>query len=668
MLNANHKSGLRVTFQSIDESLSRAIALLDSSRELSPFNELVPDATPVQRQVVADYATRIRSAMRRALESYGIPLAQARRSSIWAAQMQVLGAAIALEEIDPKRLRGYGEISVDDARQIVRTLTPIGDLLDRVQFYLSHGPGADLGERIQRLSATSDEIELLRTLGRVITERGLIEFRGSLETLLERVESNSFEVAVFGRVSSGKSSLLNYILDTNVLPVGITPVTAVPTRIQYGPEPQATIEFAESTPLTVPPSRVIEFASEQENPANAKHVVRIDVELPAQNLQRGIVLVDTPGIGSLAISGVAESIAYLPRCDLGLVLVDSASTLNGEDVAIVDLLQRAGASVQVLLSKGDMLSEADERQAMQYVERQLQAQIGAVVPVFAVSVRDESARLCNQWLELNLFPMLDRHHQLAHESLCRKIGLLRDAVSAALRSALHRSSRDGHQVDWSEVDNVLAEAISKLDSAFQKSHNLGTTQDIIERILETVAERLASTWDKGSHSRSAGGEMIRALTEQSTSMAADRVNLLHTTRTFLAAALRKVAEIIGSECSEDTFATIANMPLVDFNHGQLDVEVTRTWQAMLSRDLFIRNLHKQLNASVRGQIERIVRDYSKRLDAWCAQSLREMQKTFTARADFYRAGYAGEARAASGQPKEIARDLAELEKILEPAT
>ena len=47
----------------------------------------------------------------------------------------------------------------------------------------------------------------------------------------------------------------------------------------------------------------------------------------------GVVLVDTPGIGSLATFGAAETMAYLPRCDLGIVLVDAASILNREDMS-----------------------------------------------------------------------------------------------------------------------------------------------------------------------------------------------------------------------------------------------------------------------------------------------------------------------------------------------
>jgi GTPase SAR1 family protein len=70
-----------------------------------------------------------------------------------------------------------------------------------------------------------------------------VEFRGTLSMLLDRMEGAAFEVGVFGRVSSGKSSLLNYILQTNVLPIGVTPVTAIPTRISHGPIAEAGIEL-----------------------------------------------------------------------------------------------------------------------------------------------------------------------------------------------------------------------------------------------------------------------------------------------------------------------------------------------------------------------------------------------------------------------------------------
>ena len=107
-------------------------------------------------------------------------------------------------------------------------------------------------------------------------------FGRHLATIIDRLETDAFEIAVFGRVSSGKSSLLNHIVGQDLLPVGVNPITAVPTRLAYGPEPRATAWFADRKPEQFGIERLAEFVTEQHNPANIQHVTRIVVELPAQ--------------------------------------------------------------------------------------------------------------------------------------------------------------------------------------------------------------------------------------------------------------------------------------------------------------------------------------------------------------------------------------------------
>jgi len=99
--------------------------------------------------------------------------------------------------------------------------------VSKLRSFLGKGAGGDLQQRLQQLGKTGDEIRLLSEIERVITAHGLVEFRGTLSMLLDRMEAAAFEVGIFGRVSSVKSSLLNYILQTDVLPIDVTPVTAI---------------------------------------------------------------------------------------------------------------------------------------------------------------------------------------------------------------------------------------------------------------------------------------------------------------------------------------------------------------------------------------------------------------------------------------------------------
>ena len=68
--------------------------------------------------------------------------------------------------------------------------------------------------------------------------------------------------------------------------------------------------------------------------------------VPSPRLREGVVLVDTPGVGSLAASGSAETFAYLPRCDLSVVLIDADSNLNDDDLSLLRALYEAGIPAQ----------------------------------------------------------------------------------------------------------------------------------------------------------------------------------------------------------------------------------------------------------------------------------------------------------------------------------
>src|SRR5271154_7550551 len=85
---------------------------------------------------------------------------------------------------------------------------------------------------------------ILRLLEQIMTRNGLVEFRPRIDALASRLEDDSFEVALFGRVSCGKSSLLNALLGTDVLPVGVNPITAVPTKLRYGSTLKAAVAYS----------------------------------------------------------------------------------------------------------------------------------------------------------------------------------------------------------------------------------------------------------------------------------------------------------------------------------------------------------------------------------------------------------------------------------------
>ena len=131
-------------------------------------------------------------------------------------------------------MRGYGDVPESKIRALNGLVDEMVNAVEKLDSYLAQGLGQDLEARLARLERAGGAVDLMKTLERIINAYGFVEFRSTLSMIIDRLEARSFEIALFGRVSSGKSSLLNRIIESEVLPVGVNPITAVPTRLVYG--------------------------------------------------------------------------------------------------------------------------------------------------------------------------------------------------------------------------------------------------------------------------------------------------------------------------------------------------------------------------------------------------------------------------------------------------
>jgi ribosome biogenesis GTPase A len=126
--------------------------------------------------------------------------------------------------------------------------------------------------------------------------RGLHEKLLSLE---RKLDSNQLHLAVLGQMKRGKSSFINALLGAEVLPTGVLPVTATITEIKYGPTPCATILRTTGQRENVGISTLADYITEAGNPGNKRQVVSVEITYPSPFLESGMVLIDTPGIGSM---------------------------------------------------------------------------------------------------------------------------------------------------------------------------------------------------------------------------------------------------------------------------------------------------------------------------------------------------------------------------------
>lgn len=506
-LNDNHRNTLLAGLKYMDRLLAEGLAGLAPANDGAVFAPMIPDATPMQRKVIADLVTQVRHTMRTTLEVCEIPIRPPTLGALWSLRSALTAVQITVEELGPSYLSGYGAIDETTAASVAVLQAQLRASLNELQKYLDALRGGDLAARLLRLDQTTDEARLLREIEAIITTHGLVEYRPSLEQLLGRLERNWWTIAFLGRVSCGKSSLLNHLLANDVLPAGVTPITAVPIRIVAGASLSATVAFATRKPEHIAVAQLGEFASEEKNPGNALHVTDILLELPSPRLSDDVCFVDTPGLGSLATAGAVQTLAFLPRCDVGVLLVDAATSLNEDDLAVANALLENGAEVLAVVSKADLLAPADREKARAYTARQLAAALGCEVPVALVSVAAAHADLTEAWWKETLAPRQARHRDLAATTLRRKAGALREAVAAALA---HRTDKAAALPASPEISANIGTVRAALENADRKVYDLAfqATQPAVV-VLDSAALALTDLAGHSDLAAALAGELGR---------------------------------------------------------------------------------------------------------------------------------------------------------------
>jgi len=156
-MNENHQRRLVVTFGHVDNLLGEAGHILVAADSSSPFVQYTQDATPVQRKVIDDYIRRVREAMGRVMTDLNLPRPAPVCGALWAAQARVSSAQIAVAEIRPKDMLGYGPLSDADIKALDNIVAELGAALEGLMSYLAQGSDANLLPRLQKLEQTRDE-------------------------------------------------------------------------------------------------------------------------------------------------------------------------------------------------------------------------------------------------------------------------------------------------------------------------------------------------------------------------------------------------------------------------------------------------------------------------------------------------------------------------------
>ncbi len=211
--------------------------------------------------------------------------------------------------------------------------------------------------------------------------------REALAALADRLDSARLRVLVAGEAKRGKSTLVNALLGREILPVGVTPLTAVATTVVQADGEDIEVTFGDGRTERQPLSALADYGTERGNPGNCRNVSGITVRADAQILARGAEIVDTPGTGSVHADNTAAADAALPSMDAAIFVLTADPPVSASER---DLLGRvAGLSVAlfVVLNKADYLDEQSLSEAREFTARVVSDVTGRAERVYPLSAR-----------------------------------------------------------------------------------------------------------------------------------------------------------------------------------------------------------------------------------------------------------------------------------------
>lgn len=178
------------------------------------------------------------------------------------------------------------------------------------------------------------------------------------------IRRNIVRVAIMGITSSGKSTLVNALLQEKLLPVAIKPSSSIIITCSKGSVRQATIYFNDKNPLILRGQELNEenigkYCDESRNPDNELEVSQIDITSPLFMLDENIHIIDSPGLDAcdLEIHEKVTMEILLPTIDICLFLTTvkaNSDEINSEKMRIV---HRRGKQIVLAQNMIDSIEE-----------------------------------------------------------------------------------------------------------------------------------------------------------------------------------------------------------------------------------------------------------------------------------------------------------------------
>ena len=195
--------------------------------------------------------------------------------------------------------------------------------------------------------------------------------------VLKRLRSHRFTVAVVGEFRTGKSTFVNALLGSELVPTDVVPTTATLNRITYGLDKRAEVRFKDGSAKPIGVADLSAFVTKQADRTLLASIDEVIVFDSSPYLMNGVDLVDTPGLDD-EDAMTAVTVGALPKVDAAILVISALSPLGQHTRAFLEqnlLTVDLGRVIFLVNRIGQLGSDAEADRLVAYVQGEVHARI-----------------------------------------------------------------------------------------------------------------------------------------------------------------------------------------------------------------------------------------------------------------------------------------------------
>jgi len=320
------------------------------------------------------------------------------------------------------------------------------------------------------------------------------------EQIEASLEGGFFTLAIMGQVKRGKTTIANALLGRELLPVAALPLTSVITLIRHGKKEKFSVEFLDGRKKEIGAGQIAGYITEERNPKNEKGVKSLLVEFPSRFLSQGVVLVDTPGIGSVYLHNTEITHQFLPEVDAALFVLSPDPPITEPECAFLEESAKFASKFFFVLTKSDYLDGQELAQVCAFSRKVIAERMGLKKEVALHCLSGKRALAAKRGggsraLEQSGFPAFE---SALSDFAVRHKGKLILSASAGRTARLAQEILNQRLVEQSSMstsDDELKFRLERFDAAMEKARTLKVELDEMlhleqQRMIEALDDDL----------------------------------------------------------------------------------------------------------------------------------------------------------------------------------